>query len=165
MKMLFFVLFLIFVLVFLQRLFLGKSGSDGRWPYRLKQVLSVPEQVLYHRLIEALPGHVVLAQVGLTRVLAVDKVQGKRYFEWFNKINKMSLDYVVCTRDMNVLCAVELDDSSHDDVKRRSADAVKNKALESAGVRLIRWHVKSMPDSQQIIDAVKGTSGAQPITV
>jgi hypothetical protein len=47
----------------------GKGGSSEIWPFYAKKPLSQPEQVLYFRLIQALPEHIILAQVQLSRLL------------------------------------------------------------------------------------------------
>ncbi|MBP9215575.1 MAG: DUF2726 domain-containing protein, partial [Agitococcus sp.] len=49
-----------------------------------------------------------------------------------------------------ILAAIELDDSSHDQAERIKADSKKDKALQSAGVPIIRWPVKGMPQPQQL---------------
>ena len=66
-----------------------------------------PEQLLYHRLVRALPEHIVLAQVQASRVLGVKK--GYRFHEWSNRINRLSYDFVVCGKDSTVIAAIELD--------------------------------------------------------
>lgn len=58
------------------------------------------------------------------------------------------------------MAAVELDDASHNGASRQDADARKAHALESAGVKLVRWHVKSMPDEVAIRTALAETAGA-----
>lgn len=122
--------------------------TDGPWPFHAKRVLTRPEQVLYHRLVEALPGHVVLAQVQLSRFLGVDK--GENIQSWNNRINRMSADFVICTKDSSVVAVIELDDSSHNRKSRQDADAKKDRALAAAGLRLIRWKTSSMPTAEQI---------------
>jgi Protein of unknown function (DUF2726) len=121
------------------------SSGDSKepWPYYVKRPLTQPEQVLYHRLIKALPEHIVLAQVQVSRVLGVKK--GFNFNEWNNRINRMSYDFVVCTKDSTVLAAIELDDKSHEANSRIKTDFKKDKATSDAGVHLIRWHVKSLP--------------------
>ena len=37
------------------------SGTEEVWPFYVKRPLSQPEQVLYFRLVQALPEHIVLA--------------------------------------------------------------------------------------------------------
>lgn len=82
--------------------------SDGPWPFYAKRVLSKPEQVLYHSLVEALPDHIVLAQVQLSRFLGVNK--GENFHAWNNRINRMSADFLICTKDTSVVAVIELDD-------------------------------------------------------
>lgn len=122
--------------------------EEPPWPFFAKRALSQREQVLYHRLVNALPEHIVLAQVGLSRILGVKK--GNNFQSWYNRINRMSADFVVCTKDARVAAVIELDDSSHQQADRRAADAKKDKALGSAGIQVIRWQATSLPDAETI---------------
>jgi len=126
------------------------SHGDGEvaWPFYAKKPLTQPEQVLYHRLVSALPDHIVLAQVQLSRILGVK--QGNNFHEWNNRINRMSLDFVICGKDSSIIAAIELDDKSHEKASRKEADDKKNKALSSAGVKLVRWQVNALPDDVAI---------------
>lgn len=118
------------------------------WPFYAKKPLTQPEQVLYFRLIEALPDHMVLAQVQLSRFLGVKK--GHNYQTWSNRINRMSADFVVCQKDASIAAVIELDDSTHQKPNRQSADNKKDKALEAAEIKVIRWQVSSMPTITEI---------------
>lgn len=120
------------------------GASDEVWPFYAKKPLSQPEQVLYFRLIQALPEHIILAQVQLSRLLGVKK--GNNYQAWSNRINRMSADFVVCNKDSSVVAVIELDDATHQREDRQAADAKKDKALASASVRIVRWQAKSIPD-------------------
>src|SRR5712671_2102280 len=128
----------------------GRRAAAGSrpWPFYVKRLLTQPEQVLYHRLVKSLPNHVVLAQVQMSRVLGVKK--GFRFHEWNNRINRMSYDFVICDKAATVIAAIELDDKSHEREDRRESDAKKSKATTDAGLRLVRWHVKSLPDELTI---------------
>jgi hypothetical protein len=137
-------------LVVLKKLGLLNGGTRGPWPFYVKRPLSQPEQVLHHRLIRALPEHIVLAQVQVSRVLGVKK--GSNFHEWNNRINRLSYDYVVCGKDSTVIAAIELDDKSHESSSRAKTDDKKSKATADAGLRLIRWHVRSLP-SEEVIRA------------
>jgi len=131
----------------------------GDWPFTIRRPLSAPEQVLYFRLRTALPDHIVLAQVGLSRFLGVKR--GNDFHAWNNRINRMSVDFLVCNKDASVVAAIELDDASHRNPDRVSADQKKDKALGAAGVPLLRWHVNSMPDESAIRIEVT-SAGAGP---
>lgn len=126
----------------------GGLGDGGAWPFYAKKPLTQPEQVLYHRLVGALPDCIVLAQVQLSRVLGVK--QGFNFHEWNNRINRMSLDFVVCLKDSTIVAAVELDDKSHEQAARKVADNKKGKALSAAGITLIRWKTNALPDEAAI---------------
>lgn len=127
---------------------LASRGDDSPWPFYAKKPLSQPEQVLYHRLVAALPECVVLAQVQLSQVLGVKR--GFNFHQWNNRINRMSLDFLVCLKDSTIVAAVELDDKTHQRVHRIEADTKKERALSSAGIELVRWNVSALPDEQAI---------------
>ena len=79
----------------------GQGGvSDEVWPFYAKKPLSQPEQILYFRLVQALPDHIVLAQVQLSCLLGVKK--GYPHQTWLNRINRMSTDFVVCNKDSSI---------------------------------------------------------------
>lgn len=149
------VLLAIVVVVFVvlkKRGLLAGRGQDEPWPFYAKRPLSAPEQVLYQRLITALPEHIVLAQVQVSRVLGVKK--GFNFNEWNNRINRLSYDFVVCTKDSTVLAAIELDDKSHERAQRAETDAKKDRATAAAGICMLRWNVKAIPDHAAIRDAL-----------
>ena len=73
---------------------------------------------------------------------------------WFNRISQLSADFLILNPDTSVVAAIELDEASHGSPSRRDADARKTRALQSAGVKLIRWHVKSLPDEASIRAAI-----------
>jgi hypothetical protein len=122
--------------------------KETNWPFYPKKPLSNPEQVLYFRLAAALPNHIILGQVQLSRILGVKK--GHNYNQWNNRINRMSTDFVICSKNATIVAVIELDDSTHERPDRKKADLKKDKALASAGIKLIRWNVKSMPDTSTI---------------
>lgn len=120
------------------------GAKDEVWPFFAKKPLSSPEQVLYFRLVQALPGNIVLAQVGLSCLLGVKK--GNNHQAWLNRISRMSVDFVVCNKDSSVVAVIELDDATHQREDRRAADNKKDRALMAAGIRVVRWQVKAIPD-------------------
>ena len=138
----------VIALAILKRRGMLANSGEGTWPFYVKKPLSQPEQVLYHRLIRALPEHIVLAQVQVSRVLGVKK--GSSFNEWNNRINRLSYDFVVCGKDSTVIAAVELDDKTHESKARIVTDEKKNKASADAGLRLLRWHVRSLPTEEEI---------------
>ncbi|WP_084544800.1 DUF2726 domain-containing protein [Derxia gummosa] len=131
---------------------------EKRWPYHARVLMTAPEQRLYERLLRALPDHQIHAQVQLSRVLAVDEGHDER--EWFNRISRMSLDFVICHPDSSIAAVIELDDASHDLPERQAADAKKDHALASAGVPIVRWTVREMPGVREIRATIPRAKGA-----
>jgi hypothetical protein len=130
------------------------AGDNEAWPFFLRRPLSRPEQVLYFRLRNALPEHIVLAQVQLSRFLGVKR--GHNFYAWNNRIDRLSADFLICSKDSSVVVAIELDDKSHEFEPRQRIDAKTEKALTSAGVRLSRWRTVSLPDEAAIRQEVLG---------
>ncbi|PXW94304.1 uncharacterized protein DUF2726 [Sphaerotilus hippei] len=135
-------------LLFLSRPEDDRSGPASTPPGPPRLLLSTPEQILYHRLVAALPAHMILAQVQVSRVLG--QLRGADFDEREHRVARMSYDFVVCTLDSTVLAAIELDDRSHEAADRIDADARKDRATAAADLRLIRWHVRALPDTEAI---------------
>lgn len=115
------------------------------WPFYAKNpLLEKAEQELYRQLIQALPEYVILAQVQLSQLIKVKS--GYNFGKWHNRINRMSVDFVICRQDFSPVAAIELDGKSHEHVIQARRDDKKEKALESAGIRLIRWKNYQIPD-------------------
>ena len=154
------VVLVVSLILFMRVLARRDSHVRGQWPFYAKRPLSQPEQVLYHRLVQALPDRIVLAQVQVSRVLGVKK--GFNFYEWNNRIDRMSYDFVVCAMDSRVLAVIELDDKSHGSESRRRADAKKDRATSAARIRMIRWNVKALPDEDFIREAFLEMPSVRP---
>lgn len=127
----------------------------GPWPLEVRrQLLSERELALFHRLVESLPEHIVLAQVHLPQVL--EFWPGGRTQTLFNHISQLSIDFLIVNADTSIVAAIELDDSTHGRRGRPWADTRKTHALKSAGVPLIRWNARKLPDEAAIRAAVLG---------
>ena len=126
----------------------GAALPAGPWPYYARRPVTQAEQILYWRLLEALPNHIVLAQVQYSRFLGVKK--GNNFRSWLNRVNRLSADFVVCAKDAKVVAVIELDDASHEKAERKRSDESKNRALAGAQIPLIRYRLGAMPDLAQI---------------
>lgn len=121
------------------------------WPFEQADLLTATEKKFFRTLKNALPSHQIFVQIPLSEMLRVQK--GHDYKAWSNRINRMRVDFVVCDDECKIIAAIELDDKSHDNDKRRADDAKKDKALNSARIRIIRWRVENMPS----VEAIQGT--------
>lgn len=126
--------------------------EEEAWPFetvRGGHLLTDAEWFVYERLSTALDKHHILCKVAMGQLLSVSKEtrtpkQGE--VNWGAKIDRQALDYVVCASDGKVIAVVELDDASHAKPDQQRADAAKDKALSSAGVHLVRWTMRTLPN-------------------
>ena len=86
--------------------------------------------------------------------------KGSNFGHWFNRINRMSVDFLVCTKDFKIISAIELDDSTHNDKNRKFADTKKDKALFSADIRMIRLQISNLPDTENIKILIRGAESS-----
>lgn len=120
-------------------------------PFIKKPPLTEPEQITYFRINDALKAKqdlILLCQVPLSSFLAVKRGQNKR--ELNNRINRMSVDFLIVKKDFSIFAVIELDDSTHSRPDRIKADEKKNAVLSSVGLKIIRWNVKSIPSKEDI---------------
>jgi hypothetical protein len=113
------------------------GGDPESYPFESRVPLNDRERELYWRLRALLPDGIILSQVGLSRILRVRS--GHDFRVWFKRINRMTIDFLVCRGDATIIAAIELDDAPHGAAEQRVADARKTRALESAGIRLLRF--------------------------
>jgi very-short-patch-repair endonuclease len=143
-------LFLLLVVVIVVAVLKGKRRPLADYRYYKKELLTAPEQVLLHRLISALPGKLVFAQVAMRALVDVKSHDRKTFWSKFGEIQGKYVDFVVCEPSGAVITVIELDDSSHQREDRKKADLIKDKAFTEAGVRLIRIQGGKIPDTATI---------------
>lgn len=133
--------------------------GDDTWPLYAQPLLSEREQVLYQRLVAAYPDYVVLAQVALSQLLAV-KPGTANCQSIRGRYKQLVADFVLCRQDFTAVLVIELDDSSHAAADRQFADQRKTKAVEAAGLRLVRIPAGPIPSDDEIqrVLQVGGTS-------
>ena len=143
---LFFSAFLI-ILVFLKT---SKSKPKKRRSNYKQVPLMTPNEIeFFGRLCRSLPGVHVFPQVAMAALITpVDSFQENRYAYW--KINEKRVDYAIYSRNMDLICIVELDDRMHNPEKDRERDQL----TKSANVATLRWQSKAKPSELEIFQTV-----------
>lgn len=129
-------------------MFSGRSFKTGRLPYHVKPYLFTKAEWHFHRALAAglSKDFLVFSYVRMADVMRVKGISRKdrTWMEHFSKISSKHLDFIVCGQGQGeILCALELDDSSHTRKDRLKRDAFVDKACASAGLPLIR--IKAQP--------------------
>ncbi|ENU87315.1 hypothetical protein F973_00232 [Acinetobacter sp. CIP 102129] len=135
------VLIVIFAIVgiFLGSANKGKKGGK-RNPIKGKRIITMNEQPTFLRLREALPEHIVLAQVAFSAFMTASGYATRNLF------NRKVADFVVLDKQFNIVAIVELDDSSHKGKEDKDDD--RDALVAEAGFRVIRY--KRTPDFEQV---------------
>jgi very-short-patch-repair endonuclease len=114
-----------------------------------RRPLGKQEQPMFQRLCEAFPDQLVLAQVSLSALLTASHRSTRGRFE------RQFANFVVCSREFDVLALIELDDASH---ARDAAEvAARDGMLAAAGYRVLRF--KRVPSEIDLRTAVMRAAG------
>lgn len=129
----------------------NKTGSAQSLPYRTKDsVLTPAEHRFYLALIQAVENKaVIFSKVGLQDVFYI--IDRERYQSARNRIVQRHIDFLICDPStLHPLFGIELDDSSHNEVKHKQRDEFKNLVFEAALLPLLRVPVKHSFDLNEL---------------
>jgi len=128
-----------------------------------KQLLTPTETVFYNSLRLAVPDLKVFAKVRLEDLVAAEASRdfGARTSAR-NRIKSRHADFVLCNpQDFRILCAIELDDSSHQTRNARRNDAVKDEIFRQAGLPLVRFRARASYDPQVLVQRLQKVAGIE----
>ncbi|MCX4186235.1 DUF2726 domain-containing protein [Methylophaga sp. OBS4] len=170
MEFLFIIIFVAAIAVFFIKSFHGTSKDsteEPQYPYFKNSSLLTPAEISFkHALkIAVADQYEINIKVRLADLISVHKSQSKS--EWqksFNKIQSKHVDFVLTDKDTSeILCAIELDDSSHSRASRQKRDKFLDNAFKSAKLPLIRFPANRAYQSQTIVDNIKEM--LEPVTI
>lgn len=138
----------------------NNNVNNIRYVYsRKKSVMTGAEWSFFKRLSTLAAGqYFVFPQIHLSS-LVKNETKGRYYKLAFQRINRRSVDFVLCDKQTgNIEYAIELDDWSHDSESRRYRDEMVERLLQEAKIPLVRFrNVKNMNDVE-IIDKFKSAA-------
>lgn len=134
----------------------GKQTQKARPKYLYtakKHIMTSHEEKFFKILCEIFEHKCyVIPQVHLSALLN-HKVKGQDWRSAFYHINGKSVDFVLCRRsDLSPLCAIELDDSSHDSVQRIERDVEVERIFQYANLPLVRFRNTESLSKQDIVN-------------
>ncbi len=112
------------------------------WPPQAVRVMTLGERQAYEILRRSLPGHVVLAQVPLSRFISVPT--RFPYAQWLQRAGRLGVDLLVCDFSSRAVAAVEVRTT---DESARSAKRHQRlvEVLRAAGVTVHEWNEDNLP--------------------
>jgi hypothetical protein len=138
------------VLALLRHLSRGRGG-DGALPYFSREyLLSRGEMAFYRVLVRALPpGLVVCPKVRLADLI---NCSGEAWRQGYGgRIAGKHVDFVLAdAATLGIRAVVELDDRSHARADRRDRDAFVDRALDAAGIPILRVPAAAQYDARAL---------------
>jgi hypothetical protein len=128
-------------------------------PVRSRPLLSDAEQLLFGRLLRAMPGHIILAKVAMSQLLTVERAPTRRHSQYdANQLRQLVADFAVCTPDFSVMAVVEVDRRVRQRETQRVRDRWKNELLQAARIKVVRVPCTDIPHEA----ALKALFGIDP---
>lgn len=135
-----FFFFISIVIILLKRMFGKKSQSKPKYSYIAKShIMTKSEEKCFHILYQIFSEkYYVFPQVHLSKLLN-HQVKGQNFYGAFLHINGKSVDFVLCRKaDLKPICAIELDDYTHNWDSRKERDSRVEQIFKEARLPLVR---------------------------
>ena len=138
---------LIVIIIAAAKLAHQKGDGTNDFQYQKIDVLFTPaERSFLGALKIATNGEVeVFGKVRVADVIKPGKIHERSQWQKaFNKISSKHFDFLLCSKsDLSPICAIELNDSSHNSKKRKERDSFLELACSSAGLPLVQIKAKA----------------------
>jgi len=149
------------------------DGAPQTFPYQKQPALFTPAERSFYGVLHQAVGKdfQLFGKVRVADVIAVRRGLSKQAWQRaFNQINAKHFDFILCRPDdLSVLCAIELNDSSHQSKARQDRDAFLATACAAAGLPLISFDTRrayAVSDiCTRIADRIAGAPAASPPTI
>jgi Protein of unknown function (DUF2726) len=134
------------------------------WPPQAVRVMTLGERQAFEVLKRALPGHVILAQVPLSRFISVPT--RNPYQLWLQRAGRLAVDLLICDYSSRAVAAIEVRTAEE---SKRTAKRHQRivEVLRAAGVTVHEWNEDDLPSIAEARDLfalkspAKGESPAQ----
>jgi hypothetical protein len=126
-----------------------RLDTIAAWPPTATRVLGKHDRLAYLTLTRALPDHMILAQVPLSRFLRVPTRHS--HAEWLRRLGNQCVDLLVCDRASRVIGVVIIQapaDQINERVRKRSLRMARS--LKVAGVPLHVWTEGALPSLETV---------------
>jgi hypothetical protein len=118
------------------------SAFEDRFPYTKNEALFSPAERSFLGVLQQATGNEfsVFGKVCIADVVSVRSMLDRgAWRRAFNRISAKHFDYVICSRtDLSVVCAVELDDKSHQKTKRQERDSFVSDLCRAVSLPLLQ---------------------------
>lgn len=117
------------------------------WQPEASRVLTAPERKAFETMRKALPTHMVLAQVPLSRFLRVPTRNS--YSQWLSRVGSLNADIVVCDAASQVIAVVDIRPAQQSDRGRQRHERM-SRVLRAANIHVLTWHEAHLPSLSEV---------------
>lgn len=123
-------------------------------PLIKRRLMTKNEQELYKLIKEHIPEVLIFSQVQLSQITfyPYNNLQEAKY--WNNRINRMSVDFVITNSLFEIITVIELDDPTHQQHNRIKQDQKKDKVLQDARIKIIRIPINNKPTGNELREMI-----------
>lgn len=131
----------------------GDANGISLSPARLypEPVLRSAHRAIFSRLIKALPGYVVLPRIAYDQFLEARDGTPSENTSLQTRAGQQLADFVVCDRKLNPLLVCQVEDGTVLPARIQE----REKMLQRAGLRLLRWNADTPPDPAKLLNTVQ----------
>ncbi len=141
------------------------EGQSVGYPYSRKQALFTQAERSFLGVLDQAIGedYRPFGKVRVADVVEPQRGLGKSKRQMaFNRISAKHFDFVLCSKsDLSVVCAIELDDQSHQQRKRQDRDAFLVGLCQSIAIPLVQVAAQRAYSVPELRAKVLGTMGQQ----
>lgn len=125
-----------------------------------QRLLQQSKALLYYLFRIGLPDHEIFANLTLADVIDVaPAAQAYEREQKTRRLAQLRLDFVVCTKQLEVVAAVVINDSAPPDTAQTENSRFTEECLRIAGIRLVRIDAAAPPRHHQVRELVYGVAG------
>jgi len=115
--------------------------------YSKKKLLTDTEIIFYNYLIKLDQKYIVLPQINLASI--VSKNIGRITYQ--NELFR-NIDFCIFDENFEVLLAIEINDNTHKDYRRKIRDNKVKKILEECGIELLTYNVQYQNTEESVLE-------------
>lgn len=127
-------------------------NNDYSKYFSKKEYLLTPAELKFYYLLKQITdklGLTLFTQVSMYEIINCNN------YKQFNRIRSKCIDFVITEKNCKIKCCIELDDNSHNSIKRQKRDLVIDNIFKSANVNLIRIKVQNYYNVNELEDKIK----------
>lgn len=117
------------------------------WQPEAARVLTAAERKAYETVRKALPSHMVLAQVPLSRFLKVPTRHS--YSQWLSRVGSLNADLVICDAASQVLAVIDVRPTNQS-ARGRQRHERMSRVLRAARINVLTWPEHNLPSLSEV---------------